>query len=76
MYKRFAWWVVWCVPALAPVPAGAAEVKIDSASFGAVEARAIGPAAMSGRIAAIEGVNSEPGTVYVGAAAGGVWKTT
>src|ERR1039457_4361769 len=52
-----------------------AEVKVDSATFGAIEARPIGPAVTSGRIAAIDGVASDPRTIYVGAAGGGVWKT-
>src|SRR5437588_2823964 len=53
-----------------------AEVKVDSATFGAIEARPIGPAVTSGRIAAIDGVASDPKTIYVGAAGGGVWKST
>ena len=52
-----------------------AAVKIDSGTFGAIEARAIGPAAMSGRIAAIDAVNNDPRIIYVGAASGGVWKS-
>ena len=53
-----------------------AEVKIDSSTFGAIEARPIGPAVTGGRIAAIDGVASDPRIIYVGAAGGGVWKTT
>ncbi|MGB4705282.1 MAG: hypothetical protein WBI18_09470, partial [Candidatus Saccharicenans sp.] len=37
--------------------------------------RNIGPASMSGRIGAIEAVASDPRIIYVGAAAGGVWKS-
>jgi photosystem II stability/assembly factor-like uncharacterized protein len=37
--------------------------------------RNIGPAGMSGRITAIDVVNSNQDTWYVGAASGGVWKT-
>lgn len=55
---------------------GAPAVKVDSAMFGAIEARAIGPAKMSGRISAVDGVAREPDTIYVGSASGGVWKTT
>jgi photosystem II stability/assembly factor-like uncharacterized protein len=51
------------------------KVKIDSSLFGAIEARHIGPAITSGRIAAIDGVASNPRIFYVGAAGGGVWKT-
>src|SRR5262245_66601537 len=50
-------------------------VKLDSNSFGAIEARHIGPATTSGRIAAIDGVNSDPRILYVGSAGGGVWKS-
>src|SRR5207244_5228402 len=50
-------------------------VKLDSNSFGAIEARHIGPAITSGRIAAIDGVNSDPRILYVGSAGGGVWKS-
>jgi photosystem II stability/assembly factor-like uncharacterized protein len=53
-----------------------AQARIDSATFGAVEARALGPARMSGRISALDGVARDPDTVYVGTASGGVWKTT
>lgn len=52
-----------------------AAVKIDSSIFGAIEARAIGPATMGGRIMAIDAVNSDPRIIYVGAAGGGVWKS-
>jgi photosystem II stability/assembly factor-like uncharacterized protein len=45
--------------------------------FGTMEARQLGPGTMSGRISAIEGVNSDEGkTIYIGAAGGGVWKST
>ncbi|MEE4273931.1 MAG: hypothetical protein V2I67_19795 [Thermoanaerobaculales bacterium] len=54
---------------------GAAEVTIDSATFGGLRARAIGPAVMSGRISAIDAEATDPVTVWVGAASGGVWKS-
>jgi photosystem II stability/assembly factor-like uncharacterized protein len=50
-------------------------VKVDTSTFGAIEARHIGPAITSGRIAAIDGVASDPRVLYVGAAGGGVWKS-
>ena len=50
-------------------------VKIDSATFGGISARAIGPAIMSGRISAIDGEATDPVTVWVGSASGGVWKS-
>ena len=56
--------------------ARAEDVKIDSDTIGGLEARSIGPAAMSGRIAAIDAVEGERLTLWVGAAGGGVWKST
>ena len=53
-----------------------AKAQITSATFGMMEARQIGPATMGGRLTAIEGVNNEPRTIYIGSAGGGVWKTT
>lgn len=50
--------------------------QINSTTFGVMEARHLGPGTMSGRISAIQGVNKEPSTIYVGTAGGGVWKTT
>ena len=37
--------------------------------------RSVGPANMSGRITTIDVVRSDPNTMYVGAASGGVWKS-
>jgi photosystem II stability/assembly factor-like uncharacterized protein len=51
-------------------------VKIEPATFGGLRARSIGPAVMGGRIAAIDATADAPTTVYVGAASGGVWKST
>ena len=56
--------------------ATADEVKIDSETFGGLEARSIGPAAMGGRIAALDAVVIDGRlTIYVGSAGGGVWKS-
>lgn len=52
-----------------------AQVKVTSSLFGSLTARQIGPAPMSGRITAIDAVNSDPRIMYIGAAGGGVWKT-
>ncbi len=56
--------------------ARAADVEIDSYTFGGLEARSIGPANTGGRIAAIDAVGQDPLTIYIGAAGGGVWKST
>ncbi|HEX6169229.1 MAG TPA: hypothetical protein VFZ33_06020, partial [Chitinophagaceae bacterium] len=53
-----------------------ADSQISSATFGMMEARWLGPGTMSGRITAIEGVNEDGKTIYVGTAGGGIWKTT
>jgi hypothetical protein len=52
-----------------------AHSQITDATFSAIEGRHIGPARMSGRIAAIDAVNSNPDVVWVGAAGGGIWKS-
>ncbi len=48
---------------------------LDSETFGAVAPRCIGPAVMSGRIAAIAVAPTEPMTIWVGSASGGLWKS-
>src|SRR5262245_53802893 len=57
--------------ALSPIPAAAADPDL----LAGMKARSIGPAAMSGRIAAIESSAADPDLIYVGAATGGVWKS-
>ncbi|MBK8954771.1 MAG: glycosyl hydrolase [Saprospiraceae bacterium] len=52
------------------------QIKINAATFGSLEARAMGPATMSGRITDIKGVDSSPKILYIGTAGGGVWKST
>jgi photosystem II stability/assembly factor-like uncharacterized protein len=52
-----------------------AQAKDPNEILAALKARSIGPANMSGRIGAVEGVASSPAVIYVGAAAGGVWKS-
>src|SRR5436853_7748450 len=48
---------------------------IDYRLFGDIKARSIGPAVMSGRIAAVDVGNSDTRYIYVGSAGGGVWKS-
>ena len=54
----------------------AQTTKLKSSFFGSMQARHIGPATMSGRIAAIDASIQDWRTVYIGAASGGVWKST
>jgi photosystem II stability/assembly factor-like uncharacterized protein len=57
--------------------APAQEAKFDSDSISGLGARNIGSAAMSGRVSAIAAVKEDGRlTVYVGAASGGVWKSS
>lgn len=65
-----------CVAASTSIFAGADEVAITSDTFGGLSARALGPAAMSGRITAIDAVPADPLTLSVGSAGGGVWKSS
>jgi len=46
---------------------------LDASLMEGLKARSIGPTAMSGRVAAIDVVNSNPNHIVVGAASGGVW---
>lgn len=50
--------------------------KLDMESLKNMKPRNIGPAGMSGRITAIDVVTDQPDVMYVGAASGGVWKST
>ena len=50
--------------------------KVDMDIFKDMEARSIGPAGMSGRITAIDVVESNPDIIYAGAASGGLWRST
>lgn len=49
---------------------------VDMKLFSGMKARSIGPAGMSGRVASIDAVESNPAVIYVGAATGGLWKST
>ena len=56
--------------------ASAAPVGSDDARLEGLKARSIGPAGMSGRIAAIDAFAGDPSIVWIGAASGGAWKST
>ena len=56
--------------------AAQAPHRYDAATVSGLPARNIGPATMSGRIAALDAVEENGRiTVFVGAASGGVWKS-
>ena len=48
---------------------------VDPDLLAGMKARSIGPAGMSGRVAAVDAVVSNPDVIWVGAATGGVWKS-
>jgi len=76
MFNRVRiFWLAFFVLALA-LTASAQDVTLDSDTVSGLPIRAIGPAAMGGRIADIAAVReSERLTIYVGSASGGVWKS-
>lgn len=49
--------------------------SLDVSLFHGMKARNIGPAGMSGRVTAIDVILSNPNTIYIGAAAGNIWKS-
>ena len=67
--------LAWTGSAAAQSPA---PVSLDSGVVSGLGARNIGSAAMSGRISALAGYRDASGkvTLFVGAASGGVWKST
>ena len=60
-----------CVPLLA-----AAQTQPDASMLSTLRLRFIGPATMSGRVTDVAVLESDPTTIYIASATGGVWKTT
>ena len=58
--------------ALLALPAAGA---VDPDLLAGMKARSIGPSGMSGRVAAVDAVESNPDVIWAGAATGGVWKS-
>ena len=50
--------------------------QVDMDLFKNMKTRNVGPAAMSGRITAIDAVHDDPSIIYAGSASGGLWKST
>ncbi len=55
--------------------AAPAAAQLDPALLAGMEARSLGPAGMSGRVAAIDALAADPDVIYVGAATGGLWRS-
>ena len=64
-----------CIVAAAATPETGISQQIDPELLAGMQARSIGPAGMSGRVADVVAAPSDPTIVYVGAATGGVWKS-
>ncbi len=71
--KKFVLSILLIVPLSALIAQSTAG--IDANTFGEIKARHVGPATMSGRIAALDASNLDPRLLYVGAASGGLWKS-
>ncbi|HEV8363255.1 MAG TPA: hypothetical protein VGQ52_07035 [Gemmatimonadaceae bacterium] len=54
----------------------AASTTSAQTPFDKLKFRSIGPAALGGRIHDIEVPSGDPSTIYIGAASGGIWKST
>lgn len=67
--------LVACVALAVPFAARAEDVKLDSDALEGLHIRNLGPAAMSGRISAIDGVAGDRLTLWIGTAGGGVWRS-
>jgi photosystem II stability/assembly factor-like uncharacterized protein len=66
--------VAWPLPPAGPPPRAEEQPSLASL-LDALVARPLGPANMGGRIADIAVVENRPGTIYLAAASGGLWKT-
>ncbi|MDE2155577.1 MAG: hypothetical protein KGJ32_06740 [Xanthomonadaceae bacterium] len=84
MRNRFRMLPLAILAAIGTMPAIAAKVPAqsppiqapDKGPFARLHFRDLGPAIAGGRVTAVVGIPGNPLTYYVGAAAGGVWKTS
>lgn len=65
-----------CVFAAPASGADSVSPAHDKGPFAQLHVRDLGPAVAGGRVSAVAGIPGDPLTYYVGAAAGGVWKTS
>ncbi|HEY5489652.1 MAG TPA: hypothetical protein VIK25_00555, partial [Gemmatimonadaceae bacterium] len=64
------------VASLAGLPSAGSSQAIDSATVAAMKWRNLGPANFMGRVADVAGIPGPSKTLFVAAAAGGLWKST
>ena len=76
MFRQSRFFVFPCLALLSCVFLSVAGAEEIPDPLDGLELRNIGPYNMSGRVTDVEGVPGDPRMVYVGAAAGGVWKST
>jgi len=62
--------------ALSTAATAPARADLDPGLLAGMKARSVGPATMSGRIATLDVAPTDKAVVYVGAATGGLWKST
>src|SRR5262245_50453795 len=76
--RRNCWLFMDCLLLLALIAPSRGQEKLllNPNLFDAFSVRCIGPANMGGRIVDIAVVDSDPSTMYVAAATGGLWKTS
>ncbi|MGH8362089.1 MAG: WD40/YVTN/BNR-like repeat-containing protein [Gammaproteobacteria bacterium] len=65
-----------CAALVAAAPAGAAAQTPSPDVTANFKFRDLGPAVAGGRVSVVVGVPADPNVIYVGAASGGVWKST
>ena len=61
--------------ALLVVVATPSAAQVDLAALSSMKARSVGPSGQGGRINAVDALVENPDVIYVGAAAGGVWRS-
>ena len=67
--------VLTAIPTLIPALASA-QAAITTEDMKAFQPRQIGPAVTGGRVHDVEAIPSDPSTIYVATASGGLWKST
>jgi photosystem II stability/assembly factor-like uncharacterized protein len=82
MLRRSFGMVVLCALAVAllarggPLSGQSKAAELTAETLNGLRSRSIGPAVTGGRIHSVEALASDPSTIYLGSAAGGLWKTT